>query len=149
MVQSAWATVLVEEISFAKRSSSLSRKAKTELSALFKRAATKGKMARVIVVSWGDLEYPSIHSKKEADEQEELVVNRNLQILRYIEMNSRSSSIQLFNMASHSESYNQFFLNENIKTKKALETAGLPDTDSTVKVPGKASKSIVIFIMDE
>ncbi len=37
----------------------------------------------------------------------------------------------------------------NDALEKSLETAGIPDTASSSKAPGKASKSVVIYIMDE
>lgn len=41
------------------------------------------------------------------------------------------------------------FISDEAEIKKSLEIAGIPNTDTTVKVPGKASKSVVIFIMEE
>jgi hypothetical protein len=38
------------------------------------------------------------------------------------------------------------FNTSDAQIKKSLETAGIPTTDTTVKVPSKASKSIVMVL---
>lgn len=137
------------EVSFEKNSAELTQTARTKLSALYEEVRALGKLEKVKVITWGDVDYPAIYSKKTALSEVDLVVERNKSLLIFLDELTPKTNVQFSNMAERSASISHYFADENESTRKSLEAAGIPNTDTIVKVPGKASKSIVIFIMEE
>lgn len=142
-------TNLVTEISFNKGKTNLSQTARNEIKALWQKASKKGKVDEVKVITWADQEYPSVHENKLSEKQVNLVKKRNSEIEKFIEGLSKDADVETFSMAERPGALEKLVTSEDAKIKKSLETAGIPNTDTTVKVPGKASKSVVIFIMEE
>lgn len=140
---------LVTEIKFDREKSSISGKARDQLKDLHRKASKKGKIGEIKVISWGDQEYPSVHEKKLSKVQEKLVEARNATLENYLKTIEKEAEIETISMASRPSTLDKWFSSDDARIKKSLETAGIPNTDTTVKVPGKASKSIVIFIMEE
>lgn len=138
------------KISFDAEDASITQEAKDELSALYEQSAHRGKIEKIKIISWGDIDYPSIYSKKDADRQEELVIERNTGLLNYLEeLTMNEANMQFSNMAERKSSLQEIMSQENDSTRKSLAMLGIPNTETTVKVPGMASKSIVIFVMEE
>lgn len=137
----------IAEITFSKGKSKLGTKAKQKLQAVLDKVERKGTISKIKAITWGDLEYPSVFNSKDLDRDITLVVKRNYELGNYLQEIVRDINIETFNMAEREIAINKLATDENIK--KSLETAGIPNTDTSVKVPGKASKSIVIFIMEE
>ncbi len=142
-------TNLVTEITFSKEKAFISDEARTELQALNRKATSRGKVEEIKVITWGDQEYPSVHDKKLSVTQQNLVKMRNDALEKYLDDLSSDAKIETFSMAERPDALNKLFSSDEAQIKKSLETAGIPNTDTTVKVPGKASKSVVIFIMEE
>lgn len=142
-------TNLVTEITFSKEKATVSKQAQEEIRALYQKAKARGKIDEVKVITWGDQEYPSVHEKKLSQKQVNLVDKRNDALESYIDKLTKGADVETFSMAERPGALNRLFSSEDAQIKKSLETAGIPNTDTTVKVPGKASKSVVIFIMDE
>lgn len=142
-------TNLVTEISFAKEKSAISSAARNDLRALYNKARAKGEIDEVKVITWADQEYPSVHEKRLSEEQINLVKRRNNAISKYFNDLNTDIEVETYSMAERPSAINRMFSSEDADLKKSLETAGIPNTDTTVKVPGKASKSVVIFIMEE
>lgn len=141
---------LVTEVKFDKEKANLSETAKHDLKNLFEKASKKGKIHDVKIITWGDQEYPSVHEKRLSDKQIKLVEKRNMAIERYLfSLTKDNVDIESHSMAKRPGTLNRLFASEDASIKKSLETAGIPNTDTSVKVPGKASKSVVIFIMEE
>ncbi|WPU64164.1 hypothetical protein [Peredibacter starrii] len=134
------------EIAFKKGSGDLTPQAKKELERLYEKFNHDG-VSKVKAVTWGDLEYPSVHNSKDIEDDTTLVVKRNMELGTYLKKLTENENIEMFNMAERSAAVNKISTDENIKV--SLESAGIPNTDTAVKVPGKASKSIVIFIKEE
>lgn len=140
----------VTEVTFHKEKSSLSSAAKNDLKHLYERATKKGKIHDIKVITWGDQEYPSVHEKRLSKKQIKLVDKRNKTLERYLlGLTKDTVDVETYSMAERPGTLNRLFASEDARIKKSLETAGIPNTDTSVKVPGKASKSIVIFIMEE
>lgn len=140
----------VTEITFPKEKSNLSKAAKEDLNNLYQKAAKKGKIHEVQVITWGDQEYPSVHEKRLSEKQIKLVEKRNKTLENYlIGLTKDLADVETHSMAERPGTLNRLFASEDARIKKSLETAGIPNTDTSVKVPGKASKSVVIFIMEE
>jgi len=144
-LESSWVT----EIKFDRQTANISGKARDHLKELHNKALKKGQIEEIKVISWGDQEYPSVHEKKLSEEQEKLVEKRNATLKNYLKTIEDKAEIETISMASRPSTLNKWFSSDDARIKKSLETAGIPNTDTTVKVPGKASKSIVIFIMEE
>ncbi len=140
---------LVTEIKFDHQKANISGKAREQLKELHRKASKKGKIEEIKVISWGDQEYPSVHEKKLSEVQVKLVEERNATLENYLKTIEKDADIETISMASRPSTLDKWFSSDDARIKKSLETAGIPNTDTTVKVPGKASKSIVIFIMEE
>lgn len=135
------------EIDFNKGKTDLTPESKKKIQRLVDTAQRQGSIANVKAITWGDLEYPSVHNSNDLDKDVTLVVKRNDVLGKYLKKLLEDKDVEMFNMAEREVSINQIATDEKIRT--SLEIAGIPNTDTSVKVPGKASKSIVIFIMEE
>jgi outer membrane protein OmpA-like peptidoglycan-associated protein len=140
---------LVTEISFPKERAAISTEARSELRQLYKKARAKGKIEEIKVITWADQEYPSVNENELSLKQQDLVKRRNDAIEKYLNLMTKGAEVETISMAERPSALNDLFSSEDAQVKKSLETAGIPNTDTNVKVPGKASKSIVIFIMEE
>lgn len=140
---------LVTEVTFTKEQATLSKAAQEDIRKLYQKAAKRGKIDEVKVVTWGDQEYPSVHEKRLSEKQIKLVEKRNDALEKYLDQITKGADVETYSMAERPGTLNRLFASEDAKIKKSLETAGIPNTDTSVKVPGKASKSVVIFIMEE
>lgn len=140
---------LVTEINFEKQDANVSGPARQDLKNLYMKAKKKGKIDEIKVITWGDQEYPSVHEKDLSEQQQKLVSKRNDAIEKYIAQLDKNAKVETYSMAERPGTLQEMFSSEDAEIKKSLETAGIPNTDTSVKVPGKASKSVVIFLMDE
>lgn len=141
-------TSYVTEFGFAKGSSNLSSTAQKDIQHVVSEAQRNGKIQEVKVITWGDSEYPSVHTKKLSKEEVNLVKERNKKVEDYIKKNYDASKVKTYSMAERPNSIQEIFGTSDAKVKKSLETAGIPTTDTSVKIPSKASKSIVIVILE-
>lgn len=139
----------VTEIEFNRQKANISGKDRDQLKELHNKALKKGNIEEIKVISWGDQEYPSVHEKRLSEEQEKLVDKRNTTLKNYLKTIENEAEVETISMASRPSTLDKWLSSDDARIKKSLETAGIPNTDTTVKVPGKASKSIVIFIMEE
>lgn len=140
-------STFVTEIGFPKKGVDISSSAKQELKKLYQEAKTKGEIDKVKVISWADMEYPSVHEKKLSEDQMRLARSRNETIERYLESINEDLNVEKISMAERPGKLEELTGTDGAEEKRSLETSGLPNTDTTVKVPGKASKSIVIFTL--
>ncbi|MBC7741199.1 MAG: hypothetical protein H7061_03320 [Bdellovibrionaceae bacterium] len=138
-------TTHVAEINFGKASTELSPAGKAEIKKRIKEAQGKGTVKNIRVLTWADAEYPSVHTKKLSKEDQNLVKKRNESIENYLKSITQKVDIKLYSMAQRPSSLNDMFGSEEGRLKKSLEIAGIPNSDSSVKNPSKASKSIVII----
>lgn len=142
-------TSFVTELEFQKNKTGLTKTARNDLKALVNKARAKGKIDEVKVITWADSEYPSVYDKKLSYKQQDLVKKRNRNIENYLEKVSKGTDVESISMAERPNALAKLFATDEAKIKRSLETAGIPNTDTSVKVPGKASKSIVILIMKD
>lgn len=140
----------VTEITFPKEKAAVTKEAKADIKELYQKAHKKGKVHLIQVITWADQEYPSVHEKKLSEKQIHLVDKRNESLKKFlISLTEDNVDVVTHSMAERPGTLKKIFSSEDARIKKSLETAGIPNTDTTVKVPGKASKSVVIFIMEE
>jgi hypothetical protein len=136
----------VSELTFVKGSAKLSSASRKKLKTVFQEAAAKGKVVEAKLVTWADREYPSVHTQELTNKEKLLVDNRNKNIEVYLHGLNGEMKVDAYSMAKRPSTMSRLFSTENARIKKSLETAGVPNTDTAVKVPGKASRSIVILL---
>jgi hypothetical protein len=103
---------------------------------------------KIKIVSWADEEYPSVHTKKLADAQIDLAKKRGEQISSFLK-NKNATEVALINMAERPNMAQELLQTEDSHIKEALEIRGIPNTDTSVKVPSKIAHAMVIFYMLE
>lgn len=138
----------VTEFSFKKGSDKLSPAAKEEVRKLIADAKARGNIKEVKVITWGDTEYPSVHTKKLSSKDIELVKRRNNAVRDYVKSVNNDIDVDSHSMAERPGLLKDMFNTTDARVKKSLETAGIPTTDTAVKTPSKASRSIVMVIRE-
>lgn len=138
----------VAEITFAKNSSSLSETSKSKLAEMIRNARRAGEIEEIKLITWADSEYPSVHTKKLSQTDRKLVRDRNEGLEKHLKNLDREVDVRAYSMAERPGTLAELIGSSDARIKKSLETAGVPTTDTTVKVPSKASKSIVLVIVD-
>ena len=138
----------VTEFGFAKGSTKLPDAAKTKLNNLITKASAAGKIGEIKVVTWGDSEYPSVHTKKLSKTEVDLVQKRNNSIEAFIAGVSDNASVKKISMAERPGALSELVGTSDAQVKKSLEQAGIPTTDTSVKMPSKSSRSIVIISLE-
>jgi hypothetical protein len=137
----------VTEIQFKKGKKALNAHDRKQIDKVIRDAKTHGEISDIKVVTWADEEYPSVNTKKLSSRQVKLADRRNGEIKSYIQSLDKKAGIQTYNMAERPGALSQLLSTPNSRIKRALEVAGIPNTDSSVKTPAKASKSIVMIIL--
>jgi hypothetical protein len=138
----------VAEVTFAKGRTGVPVPARSELKRIFQSAHSHGKIKDVKVITWADEEYPSTRTDKLSKAERRLVNRRNDAIEDYLESLDKNLNVDRFSMAERPGMVNTMLATEDVRIKRSLEKAGIANTDSNAKFPGKASKSIVIFVME-
>ncbi|MEN0059778.1 MAG: hypothetical protein AAGB31_13140 [Bdellovibrio sp.] len=139
----------VVEFDFKKGSSHLTPAAKSDIKKLISNARSQGAIKEIKVITWGDSEYPSVHTRKLASGDVKLVQERNKSIQKYINTQDKKYDVELYSMAERPGLIQEMLNTSDARIKKSLETAGVPTTDTAVKTPSKASKSIVMVIPEK
>lgn len=141
----------VTEIQFPKKKMALTAEDKAKLKKIFEQARVRGQVADIKSVAWADSEYPSVHTKKLSKAQITLAQNRNSSIENYFKSlnEATGSKFSSYNMAERPDAVSTLLGTANARIKKSLEVAGIPNTDTSVKNPSKASKAIVMIILKD
>lgn len=139
----------VAEISFKKGSAVLTPQSKAQLTNLVQNAKSAGKIDDVKVVTWADMEYPSVNTSKLSQAQRKLAEDRNKEIKKYLETAEKGIDVDAYNMAERPGALSRLMGTENARIKKSLEVAGIPNTDTAVKIPPKASRAMVMVILEQ
>lgn len=135
----------VSEVIFAKGSSKLSKASKKSLQDLIAKSKATSELREVKVIAWADSEYPSVNTKKLPENQRNLAQAR-AQALKKV-FSKTGVKIELFNMAERPNALSSLMQTDNSRIKKSLEVAGVPNTDTAVKMPSKAGHGIVMVIL--
>lgn len=139
----------VTEISFAKGKQTLGTEAKRKLSAMIDRARKAGAIDEINVLVWADREFPSVNTQKLSKDQRTLAERRGEEIEKFLNSVDKDAEVNAFSMAERSSALERLFGTEDSRLKKSLEVAGVPNTDTSVKAPAKASKAIVMVRLKE
>jgi len=68
---------------------------------------------------------------------------------RYLKKLTHNEQVESFNLAQRPGPFERLFSSDEAKLKELLDKAGISLNESTNDLPGKARKTIVIFVMDE
>lgn len=139
----------VVEISFLKNSSELSDENRQSLSNMADSAMLNRKIESVKVIVWADEEYPSVRSHGLTRFQTELGDGRAASIKNYLQAKAGVNDIEIFNMASRPSAIQNLFNTEDSRVKRAMETAGIANSDSLNRSRrAKSAHAIVLFITE-
>lgn len=131
------------EIEFSEGSSSLSEGAKESLRKVLRQASRAGKIDEVVLLSWGDQDYPSKKQKKLSTTQNELADKRNDAIEDYMG-SLKKVEFDSYNMTEKPNTLSKWFNTDDNKIKSAFLAAGLPTTSDSPLYASKASHSVVL-----
>lgn len=135
------------EIPFAKGKAGLSKNSRQQIDELLAKAPDKDKIESVKVISWADLEYPSVQSTKLPKGQIKLAERRLDSVTDYLKKKADGVDVEKFNMAERPTALQRFFETDDARIKNSLESLGIPNTDTAVKEPRKASRTIVFLVL--
>ncbi len=138
----------VTEFVFPKGGNKIPAEAQAEIRKNMQRALKRGNVKDVKVITWADAEYPSVHTKKLTASEVNLVTERNKVVESFVKNLGSDVKVVTYSMAERPGAIKELFNTSDAQIKKSLETAGVPTTDTAVKVPSKASKSIVLITME-
>jgi hypothetical protein len=138
----------VAEIQFDKNSYTLSESARESLTKTVSDARKNGSIEGIKVVAWADQEYPSAQVKKLSKHDYDLAEKRADSIKNFIKTSLNQSGVQTYNMAKRPNSLSKLFNTTDTRIKTAMESAGIPQTNSaTDSITGKASHAVIMIIM--
>ena len=140
----------VIELTFPVRGAKLSKNSNQRITQFIKKAQGQNpeQIESVKVIAWADEEYPSIHTKELSAGQKELAAARGEALKKRLE-DLKVSSIEVINMAERPSVFQTWFQTSDHRIKKALETSGIPNTDTSIKQPSKRGHAIVIVLSKE
>ncbi len=138
----------VTELSFHQKQERLSAANKAMIQKLIVDAGKHGKVQEYRVITWADAEYPSLQAKKLPANERAIANRRNKAIQSYIEKQNSHVKVKTYSMAERANALKEFVGSSEARIKKSLESSGIPTTDNSVKYPPKASKSIIMAVME-
>jgi|JI10StandDraft_1071094.scaffolds.fasta_scaffold42663_2 outer membrane protein OmpA-like peptidoglycan-associated protein len=139
----------VTEIRFKKGSSELSVVSKGKLKKLLSTIGKEQKVDEIKLITWSDEEYPSEDEDELSEGQQILVRQRNARIKNFIrDQRNTETDIEMVSMAERSGKLSELWGDADARMKKSLEAAGIPNTDDKEKGTPKASRSIVMLILE-
>ncbi len=139
----------VVEIVFKKGSSELSPDSKKKIKNLLSKIGKTQKVDEIKLITWSDEEYPSPDQAELSQGQQILVRQRNARIKNFIrEQKKEELDIELVSMAERSGKLADLWGDADARLKKSLEAAGIPNSEDPKKGTPKASRSIVMLILE-
>ncbi len=139
----------VTEFTFSKGKNTLTADAQARLTKILAEARKHGEIEDIKVITWADAEYPSVHAHALSKKQVNLATRRNDEVKRFFKKMDKGITVSTYNMAERPRMLSDFLGTPNARVKKSLEVAGIPNSDTSVKSPAKASKSIVMVILKD
>ena len=106
-------------------------------------------VTEIKLITWSDEEYPSEDEDELSEGQQILVRQRNARIKNFIrDQRNTETDIEMVSMAERSGKLSELWGDADARMKKSLEAAGIPNTDDKEKGTPKASRSIVMLILE-
>lgn len=140
----------VAEIEFEKNSYTLNESMRESLTKSINEARKNGTIDDIKVVAWADQEYPTKQQKKLSKHDRDLAEKRGDSVKNFIKSSLNEGSVKTYNMAKRPNSVSQLFNTTDTRIKTAMESAGIPQTNSSdaeAGISGKASRAVVLIIM--
>ena len=135
---------LFTEVVFTRDNFTLTPDARSQLRELIFSAQKRGRVEEVKIISWADKEYP-VNEKNLDKNARKLADERIFEIRNYVEDNVPDVKVMSFNMAETPDAVEKMFgTSENVKVKKALESAGLAHPQKS-GLPPKASHALILI----
>jgi hypothetical protein len=113
------------------------------------KAKQEGKIDVVKLITWSDMEYPSVNTQKLPKKEQDLVIKRNNSLETFIHKINTNLKVEKISMAQRPGWLKRMISSDEAKVKKSLETGGISNTDTSVKTPAKASKAILIVTLEK
>lgn len=132
------------ELSFAKGSSQLPKDAANRLKKALREAASRGPVSEVKIIAWADKEYPSTYNKALPTSERKLAEQRAQAVAQFLEKATGGATVQSINMAERPGAMARFLKTSDFRVKRSLERAGIPNEDTSVKVPAMERKALVL-----
>lgn len=139
----------VTELTFPKGAPKLTKDAKARLDKLIAQLQKRDDIKEVTVISWADQEFPSVNAGDLPKEQRDLAENRNKAIEQYLKRAGDKVTVTTHNMAERPGAFERWLSTSDARVKKSLEVSGIPNSDTSVKTPSKASKAMVLLTSKE
>jgi hypothetical protein len=137
----------VVEVEFPRTHAALTKKATDQLDQFLAKVHKAGKIAEFKVVSWGDVEYPSPATKKLSKSEQRLADHRNKSVQVFLQAQAHDTKVSAYNMTTRPNVFQDWLNTADAEVKKAFEVAGIPNSDSSVKIPSKARRTVVMAVL--
>ncbi len=138
----------VTEIVFKKGSSNLNAESQKKIKDLLKKVEKNQKIDEIKVITWSDEEYPSEDIAELSQGQQILVRQRNSKIRNFIRTQKKEADVEMISMAERPGKLSELWGDSDARLKKSLEDAGIPNTGDAHKSAAKASRSIVMLVVE-
>ncbi len=134
------------EIKFPQNSSKLTAESKASIRNLMNLSKMdKNKLDQVIVLAWGDQEYPSEQKDKLSPKQLDLAKKRNETISKFVKT-LKNVTVETHSMAQQPSTVSDWLNTQDSKIKNSLVAAGLPTSADKMKFPSKASHALIFAL---
>lgn len=140
---------LVTEVSFGEASADLTDDARTALKNMVADAKKRGEIDEIKVVAWADQEYPANQQSQLSRADRELAKRRADSVEQYLKNALEVSDVDTYNMAERPNSLENLLNTSDAQVKNGMEAAGIPTTASEARELGKASRAVVMVIMED
>lgn len=141
------------EVTFDRGNTKLAAMDREKINTMLETARDFGKIEDVKIVTWADQEYPSTQAKHLAKDQIKLADARTREIEHAVHSSSaqqaKAIDVDTYNMAKRPNSLAKLVGTDDARVKRNLEAAGIPTSASVTNFPSKASKALVMVIMEK
>jgi hypothetical protein len=139
----------VAEIIFKKGSSNLNADAQKKLKDIIKSSTTGSrKVDEIKLITWSDEEYPDEEKGELSQGQQILVRQRNARLKNFIKKLNQDLEVDAISMAERPKRIAELWGEGDARMKKSLESAGISSTENPSKGTTKASRSIVLILLE-
>lgn len=140
---------VVAEISFVRGKKDLTAGAKDSIRSVVNQAKARGQIDNLMVIAWADEEFPSQNAGQLSKAQRDLADARGREIRNFVAALDDDIDVDTYNMAERANAFERMMSTSDARVKRSLENAGIPNTDSKVRIPSKRGKAIVMAILED
>ena len=139
----------VAEISFKRNSAVLTNDARVSLDHVVSRAQDRGQVRDVKILAWADKDYPTKDAKRLPKRERDLAERRARAVKDYVATVFNLYKVDTYNMAKQPNTIARIFDTSDARVKQAIERAGIPHADSSAVASSKASRALVMVLINE